>query len=68
MRELPSATFFSTFLCKQKNQKIKKSKKIKKEKKKKKYIYIYIYEKVDWKPEKAVYAKGEQKKKHEKAC
>ena len=66
MREIPSATSFSTFLCKQ----TKKKKKKQKNKKAKYtiYIYIYIYGKVDQKPEREVYVKGEQKKEHERAC
>ena len=63
MREIPSATSFSTFLCKQTKKKIKQ-----KNKKAKYTIYIYIYGKVDQKPEREVYVKGEQKKEHERAC
>ena len=56
---------------KQKTKKPKKKKKKAKHKKQKiqkKKKYIYIYKKVDWKLERVVYIKGEQKKECEGAC
>ena len=54
--------FLHSYVNKQKKNKTKK------QKSKIYNIYIYIYGKVDQKPEREVYVKGEQKKEHERAC